>query len=168
MITRRHLIGSGVASIAVAFAAPWRVKAGQAQKQFEVTRADAEWKKLLTPPQYQVLRHEGTERAFTSPLLNEKRRGVYTCAGCNLDLFSSATKFESHTGWPSFWSPLDQALGVTRDTTLGMVREEVHCRRCGGHQGHVFDDGPKPTGLRYCINGVSLTFRPDTASPVRE
>ena len=163
MITRRHLIGSGVASIALAFAAPWRLKAGQAREQFEIMRTDAEWKTLLTPAQYQVLRHEGTERAFTSPLLNEKRRGTYACAGCNLDLFSSSTKFESHTGWPSFWAPLDQALGVTRDTTLGMVREEVHCRRCGGHQGHVFDDGPKPTGLRYCINGVSLTFRPDSA-----
>ena len=164
MITRRHLIGSGLASIALAFAAPWRLKAGQARQQFEVMRTDAEWKKLLTPAQYQVLRHEGTERAFTSPLLKEKRRGTYACAGCNLDLFSSTTKFESHTGWPSFWAPLDQALGVTRDTTLGMVREEVHCRRCGGHQGHVFDDGPKPTGLRYCINGVSLTFKAAAAS----
>ena len=162
MITRRHLIGSGVAGIALAFAAPWRLKAAQARESFEVTRTDAEWKKLLTPAQYQVLRHEGTERAFTSPLLNEKRRGTYACAGCNLNLFSSTTKYESHTGWPSFWTPLDQALGVTRDSTLGMVREEVHCRRCGGHQGHVFDDGPKPTGLRYCINGVSLTFRADS------
>lgn len=161
MITRRHLIGSGVAGFALAVAAPWRLRAAQARPPFEVTRTDAEWKKLLTPQQYQVLRHEGTERAFTSPLLNEKRRGTYGCAGCNLDLFSSTTKYESHTGWPSFWAPLDQALGVTRDTTLGMVREEVHCRRCGGHQGHVFDDGPKPTGLRYCINGVSLVFRPE-------
>ena len=163
MITRRHLIGGGVAGIALVFAAPWRLKAGQARQQFEVTRTDPEWKKLLTPAQYQVLRHEGTERAFTSALLNEKRRGTYACAGCNLDLFASTTKYDSRTGWPSFWAPLDQALGVTRDTTLGIVREEVHCRRCGGHQGHVFDDGPKPTGLRYCINGVSLTFRPDSA-----
>jgi len=163
MITRRHLISGGVAGIALAFAAPWRLKAGQPRQQFEVTRTDAEWKKLLTPAQYQVLRHEGTERAFTSALLNEKRRGTYACAGCNLDLFASTTKYDSRTGWPSFWAPLDQALGVTRDSTLGMVREEVHCRRCGGHQGHVFDDGPKPTGLRYCINGVSLTFRPDSA-----
>jgi len=163
MITRRHLIGGGVASIALAFAAPWRLKAGQARQQFEVTRTDAEWKKLLTPAQYQVLRHEGTERAFTSGLLNEKRPGTYACAGCDLNLFASTTKYDSRTGWPSFWAPLDEALGVTRDTTLGMVREEVHCRRCGGHQGHVFDDGPKPTGLRYCINGVSLTFRPDSA-----
>jgi len=160
MITRRHLIGRG-AACALAFAAPWRLKAGQPRPQFEVARTDAEWKKLLTPAQYQVLRHEGTERAFTSVLLNEKRHGTYACAGCNLDLFSSTTKYDSRTGWPSFWAPLDQALGVTRDTTLGMVREEVHCRRCGGHQGHVFDDGPKPTGLRYCINGVSLTFKPE-------
>lgn len=152
-----------MASIALAIAAPWRLRARQARPQFEVTRTDAEWKKLLTPAQYQVLRHEDTERPFTSPLLNEKRRGIYACAGCNLDLFSSTTKYDSRTGWPSFWAPLDQALGVTRDTTLGIVREEVHCRRCGGHQGHVFDDGPKPTGLRYCINGVSLTFKPETA-----
>ncbi len=163
MITRRHLIGGGLASIALAVAAPWRLKTVQARQQFEVTRTDAEWKKLLTPAQYQVLRHEGTERAFTSVLLHEKRRGTYACAGCNLDLFSSTTKYDSRTGWPSFWAPLDQALGVSRDTTLGMVREEVHCRRCGGHQGHVFDDGPKPTGLRYCINGVSLTFKPTAA-----
>lgn len=163
MISRRHLMGSGVAGIILAFAAPWRLKAGQTPQAFEVTRTDAEWKKLLTPAQYQVLRHEGTERAFTSPLLNEKRRGTYVCAGCSLDLFSSTTKYDSRTGWPSFWAPLDHALGTSRDSTLGMVREEVHCRRCGGHQGHVFDDGPKPTGLRYCINGVSLTFRPDTA-----
>lgn len=134
MITRRHLFGSGVASLALAFAAPWRLKAGQARQLSEVTRTDAEWKTLLTPAQYQVLRHEGTERAFTSALLNEKRRGTDACAGCNLDLFSSTAKYDSRTGWPSFWSPLDQAFGVTRDTTLGMVREEVHCRRCGGHQ----------------------------------
>lgn len=163
MITRRHLIGGGVAGIVLAFAAPWRVKAREDQQTFEVTHTDAEWKTLLTPAQYQILRHEGTERAFTSPLLNEKRRGTFACAGCNLDLFSSTTKYESHTGWPSFWAPLDNAIGVTRDSSLGMIREEVHCTRCGGHQGHVFDDGPRPTGLRYCINGVSLTFRPDTA-----
>jgi peptide-methionine (R)-S-oxide reductase len=162
MITRRHLIGGSVASIVLALAAPWRVKATEEQQTFEVTHTDAEWKQLLTPAQYQILRHEGTERAFTSSLLNEKRRGTFACAGCNLDLFSSTTKYDSHTGWPSFWAPLDNAIGVTRDTSLGMIREEVHCKRCGGHQGHVFDDGPRPTGLRYCINGVSLTFRPNT------
>jgi peptide-methionine (R)-S-oxide reductase len=127
---------------------------------YEVTKTDAEWKKLLSPEAYDVLRHAGTEYPGSSPLLKEHRKGIFSCAGCSLDNFSSDTKFESGTGWPSFWKPLDNAVLVSKDTSLGMDRDEVHCRRCGGHLGHVFDDGPKPTGLRYCMNGVALKFRP--------
>jgi peptide-methionine (R)-S-oxide reductase len=126
---------------------------------YEVTKSDAEWKKQLSPQAYDVLRHAGTEYPGSSPLLNEHRKGVFGCAGCSLDLYSSDTKFESGTGWPSFWKPLDNAVQVSKDSSLGMDRDEVHCRRCGGHLGHVFDDGPKPTGLRYCMNGVALKFR---------
>jgi peptide-methionine (R)-S-oxide reductase len=125
---------------------------------FEVTKPDEEWKKTLTAAQYQVLRHEGTERPGTSPLNSEHRKGVFACAGCDLPLFSSETKFDSGTGWPSFWQPLPNAVGTSVDTSLFGVRTEVHCRRCGGHLGHVFDDGPKPTGLRYCMNGVAMVF----------
>jgi peptide-methionine (R)-S-oxide reductase len=131
-----------------------------ADEVFEVTHTDEEWKKLLTPNQYQVLRHEATERPGSSPLNKEHRAGVFNCAGCDLPLFSSETKFESGTGWPSFWQPLPNAVGTKRDRSFGMVRESVHCRRCGGHLGHVFDDGPKPTGLRYCMNGLALKFVP--------
>ncbi|HEY7994643.1 MAG TPA: peptide-methionine (R)-S-oxide reductase MsrB [Candidatus Eremiobacteraceae bacterium] len=127
---------------------------------YEVEHTDAEWRKLLTPEQYSVLRQSGTEYAFSSPLDEEKRPGTYACAGCALDLFSSKTKFDSGTGWPSFYAPLSHAILTTRDDSLGMDRTEVHCRRCGGHLGHVFDDGPPPTGLRYCMNGVALTFKP--------
>jgi peptide-methionine (R)-S-oxide reductase len=125
-----------------------------------VKLSEADWKKRLTPQQYAVLREEGTERAGSSPLDREKRKGVFVCAGCALPLFSSATKFDSGTGWPSFWAPLKNAVGTKTDTKFFMKRTEVHCRRCGGHLGHVFDDGPKPTGLRYCMNGIAMKFRP--------
>jgi peptide-methionine (R)-S-oxide reductase len=127
---------------------------------YEVTKSDAEWKALLSPAAYQVLRHQDTEAPFTSALNKEHRKGIFACAGCALDLFSSDTKFDSGTGWPSFFRPLPNAVQTTSDHSLFMERTEVHCRRCGGHLGHVFDDGPKPTGLRYCMNGVSLAFKP--------
>ena len=125
-----------------------------------MTRTDEEWRQLLTPEQYAVLRKEGTERPGSSLLNREKRQGVFHCAGCDLPLFSSETKYESGTGWPSFWKPLDNAIGTSEDRSFFMTRTEVHCRRCGGHLGHVFNDGPRPTGLRYCMNGVAMTFKP--------
>ena len=132
-----------------------------APRKYEVTKTEEEWRKLLTPDQYYVLRKAGTERPFSSPLDKEKRTGMFNCAGCALPLFSSKTKFNSGTGWPSFWQPVDKAaVDEDADTTLGMRRVEVLCHRCGGHLGHVFDDGPKPTGLRYCMNGVALNFIP--------
>ena len=127
---------------------------------FEVEKPDAEWRRLLTPAQYAVLRGHGTERAGSSTLDAEKRRGTFACAGCALPLFSSGAKFDSRTGWPSFTAPLGHAVGTSEDRGWLMTRTEVHCRRCGGHLGHVFDDGPPPTGKRYCMNGVALSFRP--------
>jgi peptide-methionine (R)-S-oxide reductase len=129
-----------------------------------VTHSDAEWRKLLPPESYEVLRHEGTERSFSSPLDDEKRAGTYFCLGCDLALFSSKTKFDSGTGWPSFYAPLPHAVATRSDSSMFMARTEVHCARCEGHLGHVFDDGPKPTGLRYCMNGVALRFRPGRAA----
>jgi peptide-methionine (R)-S-oxide reductase len=137
-----------------------REQKGQA---FEVTKSDGEWRKILTPEQYRVLRQHDTERPSSSALNHEHRPGAYHCAGCDLALFTSDTKFESGTGWPSFTAPIPNAVGTSIDRTLLAERIEVHCRRCGGHLGHVFDDGPAPTGKRYCMNGVSLIFKPKGA-----
>lgn len=166
-LTRRDLLGlGGMAAAAGVFglgacsrAAP-AAAAAAASPAFEIARSDAEWRRLLTPAQYAVLRRQATERAGSSPLDREHRRGTFQCAGCALPLFASSTKFDSGTGWPSFYAPLDNAVGQTRDRAFGMLRVEVHCRRCGGHLGHVFNDGPRPTGLRYCMNGAALTFVP--------
>jgi peptide-methionine (R)-S-oxide reductase len=165
MITRRDIALGAVALTAIGATGVgvlrWRGGAAKAATEsFEVTHTPEEWRKILSPEQYAVLREEDTERPFTSPLDHEKRTGTFTCAGCDLPLFASETKFDSGTGWPSFYAPLDDAVRVSQDWTFGMVRDEVHCRRCGGHLGHVFNDGPKPTGLRYCMNGVSLKFVP--------
>ncbi|MGA2552553.1 MAG: peptide-methionine (R)-S-oxide reductase MsrB [Burkholderiaceae bacterium] len=137
------------------------VEAAEAE-HFAVVHTDAEWHSLLNDTQYAVLRKEATERPFTSPLNSEHRAGTFACAGCALALFSSKTKFDSHTGWPSFWKPLDNAVATHEDTSFGMTRTEVHCSRCGGHLGHLFNDGPQPTGLRYCMNGVAMTFAADS------
>ena len=134
--------------------------AEETTQRFEVMKTDEEWRKTLTPEQFEVLRKHGTERAGSSPLDANYTPGTYQCAGCALPLYSSETKFHSGTGWPSFWKPLDNAVGTTSDNSYFMSRTEVHCRRCGGHLGHVFEDGPKPTGLRYCMNGVALKFVP--------
>ena len=126
----------------------------------DIPKDDEEWRTRLTPEQFQVLRKHGTERAGTSPLNAEHRAGVFRCAGCGQELFTSETKFDSGTGWPSFWAPMANAVETTTDRTLGMERTEVHCSRCKGHLGHVFEDGPRPSGLRYCMNGLSLDFAP--------
>ena len=161
MFTRRMALNAGLSGFAAivgaALIAPVRALAAQ------ITRTDEEWRKLLSPDQYAVLRQDGTERPFTSQLLHEERRGTFACAGCDLALFSSTTKFDSGTGWPSFWAPLDNAVVTKDDHSFGMVRSAVMCMRCEGHLGHVFDDGPKPTGLRYCMNGLALSFKPAIA-----
>ena len=161
--TRRRLLGMGAMGAAAGLfgltACSGSAPAATAPaRRFEVMRTDAQWREQLSPAQYSVLRRQSTERPFSSPLNKEHRRGTFGCAGCGLELFSSSTKFDSGTGWPSFWAPLHDAVAEDRDTTLGMLRVEAHCRRCGGHLGHVFDDGPRPTGLRYCMNGVAMNF----------
>jgi len=163
--TRRFLLlaGAGLGALALT---RWPQSADAATEgTFEVQKSEDEWRKILSKEQFNVLRKHGTEYPGSSPLNHEKRKGTFACAGCDLPLFSSDTKFESGTGWPSFWKPLDNAIGTTEDRTFMMVRTEVHCRRCGGHLGHVFPDGPPPTGLRYCMNGVSLKFMPAADAP---
>jgi len=164
---RQLLLGGGAAGLVLALigsrglgGAP--AAAGETET-YPVTHSDAEWRKLLGPNQYYVLRQEGTERPYSSPLNDEHRDGIFACAGCAQDLYSSKTKFDSGTGWPSFWRPLDKAVLEHRDSSLGMTRTEIHCSRCGGHLGHVFDDGPEPTGLRYCMNGVAMNFKAGAA-----
>lgn len=165
MLDRRSLLRAGASLGALAaILRPHHHAAAEAKKAtFEVTKTDAEWRNILTSQQFYVLRNHGTERAFTSPLDKEYRAGTFSCAGCDLPLFSSTTKFDSKTGWPSFHTPLENAIGTTVDRSFFMTRTEVHCRRCGGHLGHVFDDGPPPTGLRYCMNGVAMKFAPEGA-----
>lgn len=160
MINRRQFIlAGGGLSVALALGLlPRKAARAAASGQFEVSYTDQQWHQRLSAAQYHILREQGTEAPYSSPLNDEHRDGLFSCAGCQLPLFSSHTKFDSHTGWPSFYQPLEQAVAQRQDRTFGMVRDEVHCRRCGGHLGHVFDDGPQPTGLRYCMNGLALQF----------
>jgi peptide-methionine (R)-S-oxide reductase len=167
MMTKRQFMLTG-ASLAAVAAVATRFGFGNSESRaaaatFPVTKTDEEWRKILTGEQYSVLRKQDTEAPGSSPLLQEHRKGTFHCAGCDNAVYSSETKFESGTGWPSFWAAIDGGVGTEEDNTLFMTRTEVHCSRCGGHLGHIFDDGPKPTGMRHCINGVALTFAPATA-----
>jgi peptide-methionine (R)-S-oxide reductase len=155
---KRRMLLLGGASVAALGWLWWQDSDVKAAGPFEVVKSDDEWRRMLRPEAYRVLRHHATERPYSSALNAEKRKGTYVCGGCDLPLFSSDTKFESGTGWPSFWEPLPKAVGTKEDNSFLMRRTEVHCRRCGGHLGHVFNDGPKPTGLRYCMNGVAMKF----------
>ena len=167
MMTKRNFLAAGASAGALgalyAALGLGRGERAKAAETFEVTKTEEEWRKQLTAEQFEVLRKQGTEAPFTSALLNEHRKGTFNCAGCDLPLYSSETKFDSGTGWPSFWAAIDGAVRNEEDNSLFMTRIEEHCRRCGGHLGHVFDDGPKPTGKRHCIDGVALQFRPATA-----
>ena len=154
MMTRRTILSLGSMWAALGVAAP-----ALAEEVFEVTKTEAEWRAILTSAQYAVLREQETERAGSSPLNDEHRKGTFFCAGCDLPLYASETKYDSGTGWPSFWKPLPDAIATRPDWGILGKRTEVHCRRCGGHLGHVFNDGPEPTGKRYCMNGLALVFR---------
>jgi peptide-methionine (R)-S-oxide reductase len=157
MISRRQWMIGGAGAVLASLSGCG--KAASAQR-FEISLSEQEWRRRLSPAQFAVLRKHDTERPRSSPLNAEKRSGTYHCAGCSLPLYPSSTKYESGTGWPSFWRPLPNAIGTRPDKGLLFTRTEVHCRRCGGHLGHVFDDGPRPTGKRYCMNGAAMTFRP--------
>mgnify|MGYP001556625203 CR=1 FL=1 len=164
-ISRRGVLTAGGLAVLGALAGPLALSGGEARARvFPFRLSEAEWRRRLTPQQYAVLRKEATERPGSSPLNAEHRNGVFVCAGCDQLLFSSTTKFDSGTGWPSFWKPLPGAVGISTDRKLGYARTEVHCARCGGHLGHVFDDGPRPTGKRYCMNGVAMRFIPSARS----
>jgi peptide-methionine (R)-S-oxide reductase len=164
MVDRRLLL-AGAGAVAVLAGLRWFQGAdAEAAGPFEIEKSDSDWRRILSKPQYEVLRLHRTEIPGSSPLNQEKRKGLFACAGCALPLFSSDTKYESGTGWPSFWQALPNAVETSTDRSLLMARTEVHCRRCGGHLGHVFKDGPRPTGLRYCMNGVAMNFAPAGAA----
>ncbi len=166
MINSRNLIFAtstvlGVSALSGSLYLSGAAIGGASRKGFEIVKTDEEWKAILTPDQFAVLRKHATERAGTSPLLKEKREGLYNCAACELSLYRSEHKYDSKTGWPSFTQEIDNAIGTKEDNTLFVSRTEAHCRRCGGHLGHIFDDGPKPLGKRHCINGLAMTFVPN-------